>query len=311
MVITTKKQAFEILDTQPFGIPYDAIDFLYNHPADNEIESKVVSALELSHTEYYYAEDSGTPLYTQLWYMIVAEKYLNIEILDTLIILASIEDADSDLINEQISFLTGAICEKLGHVAVERVLNGLEYLMDSNIDSSYLFLFDCLVYADEKIHFDQMLRLFEHPNNNYSEPFAFRLGDNQYTSFLPALKTSINQISNLKESNTFLDITIDTLKEIVEELETGELIDPEEALPSNKARGDWKEYYGSLEAYFEEETYTFDDFDNFDDFDDSDDDFVPGNYLNDNIGTVKNTKKVGRNEPCPCGSGKKHKKCCL
>jgi hypothetical protein len=24
----------------------------------------------------------------------------------------------------------------------------------------------------------------------------------------------------------------------------------------------------------------------------------------------KSHKKVGRNEPCPCGSGKKHKKCC-
>ncbi|NGX46228.1 MAG: hypothetical protein K940chlam2_01415 [Chlamydiae bacterium] len=23
------------------------------------------------------------------------------------------------------------------------------------------------------------------------------------------------------------------------------------------------------------------------------------------------TKKVGRNQPCPCGSGKKYKKCCL
>lgn len=23
------------------------------------------------------------------------------------------------------------------------------------------------------------------------------------------------------------------------------------------------------------------------------------------------TKKLGRNEPCPCGSGKKYKKCCL
>ncbi len=22
-------------------------------------------------------------------------------------------------------------------------------------------------------------------------------------------------------------------------------------------------------------------------------------------------KKVGRNEPCPCGSGKKYKKCCI
>ena len=25
---------------------------------------------------------------------------------------------------------------------------------------------------------------------------------------------------------------------------------------------------------------------------------------------IKSTKKVGRNEPCPCGSGKKYKKCC-
>jgi uncharacterized protein YecA (UPF0149 family) len=23
------------------------------------------------------------------------------------------------------------------------------------------------------------------------------------------------------------------------------------------------------------------------------------------------TKKIGRNAPCPCGSGKKYKKCCL
>ena len=26
--------------------------------------------------------------------------------------------------------------------------------------------------------------------------------------------------------------------------------------------------------------------------------------------TVTAEKKVGRNEPCPCGSGKKYKKCC-
>ena len=25
---------------------------------------------------------------------------------------------------------------------------------------------------------------------------------------------------------------------------------------------------------------------------------------------IKRTKKIGRNEPCPCGSGKKYKKCC-
>ncbi len=27
--------------------------------------------------------------------------------------------------------------------------------------------------------------------------------------------------------------------------------------------------------------------------------------------TLRNTNKIGRNDPCPCGSGKKYKKCCL
>ena len=26
--------------------------------------------------------------------------------------------------------------------------------------------------------------------------------------------------------------------------------------------------------------------------------------------TVRNSEKIGRNDPCPCGSGKKYKKCC-
>jgi uncharacterized protein len=26
---------------------------------------------------------------------------------------------------------------------------------------------------------------------------------------------------------------------------------------------------------------------------------------------VREGKKVGRNDPCPCGSGKKYKRCCL
>jgi uncharacterized protein YecA (UPF0149 family) len=26
---------------------------------------------------------------------------------------------------------------------------------------------------------------------------------------------------------------------------------------------------------------------------------------------VRASPKIGRNDPCPCGSGKKYKKCCL
>jgi preprotein translocase subunit SecA len=33
-------------------------------------------------------------------------------------------------------------------------------------------------------------------------------------------------------------------------------------------------------------------------------------HVNKHIEPVRNEPKVGRNDPCPCGSGKKYKKCC-
>jgi SWIM/SEC-C metal-binding protein len=30
----------------------------------------------------------------------------------------------------------------------------------------------------------------------------------------------------------------------------------------------------------------------------------------ENVKTIVNAPQIGRNDPCPCGSGKKYKKCC-
>ena len=38
---------------------------------------------------------------------------------------------------------------------------------------------------------------------------------------------------------------------------------------------------------------------------------LPTNTLPPKVQPIKKEKKIGRNEPCPCGSGKKYKKCCL
>ena len=39
---------------------------------------------------------------------------------------------------------------------------------------------------------------------------------------------------------------------------------------------------------------------------------VQAHYQRQNKHTiVRDNKKIGRNEPCPCGSGKKYKNCCL
>lgn len=40
-------------------------------------------------------------------------------------------------------------------------------------------------------------------------------------------------------------------------------------------------------------------------------DGVQENVVARDYRTVKDVQKIGRNDPCPCGSGKKYKKCCL
>ena len=40
-------------------------------------------------------------------------------------------------------------------------------------------------------------------------------------------------------------------------------------------------------------------------------DIFSGLAMNEPVNVPRNVTKIGRNEPCPCGSGKKYKKCCL
>jgi preprotein translocase subunit SecA len=44
-----------------------------------------------------------------------------------------------------------------------------------------------------------------------------------------------------------------------------------------------------------------------DDWDEDDDDEAEPKFVVKQL----SSSKIGRNEPCPCGSGKKYKKCCL
>jgi preprotein translocase subunit SecA len=37
----------------------------------------------------------------------------------------------------------------------------------------------------------------------------------------------------------------------------------------------------------------------------------PADYSEPSLSPVRNSPKIGRNDPCPCRSGKKYKACCL
>lgn len=47
----------------------------------------------------------------------------------------------------------------------------------------------------------------------------------------------------------------------------------------------------------------------FEDYDEDDYQYSP--YESFQQPVIRIGEKVGRNDPCPCGSGKKYKKCCL
>lgn len=57
--------------------------------------------------------------------------------------------------------------------------------------------------------------------------------------------------------------------------------------------------------FYEDDEYDFDDEDEKEEYDE----YELGNTLNPQQFT-QNTVKIGRNTPCPCGSGLKYKRCC-
>ncbi len=62
---------------------------------------------------------------------------------------------------------------------------------------------------------------------------------------------------------------------------------------------------------FNTDSYVDDEESDEDDYNDDDEDTKEeSNYFPNSRFTVVNAKKVGKNAPCPCGSGKKYKYCC-
>lgn len=81
---------------------------------------------------------------------------------------------------------------------------------------------------------------------------------------------------------------------------------------------DWKESTGLIDDTIQETSWwaTWEKSDEPEDGDEDDDELedwespLLDTYMMESTTVVRETPKVGRNDPCPCGSGKKYKKCC-
>lgn len=308
MEITTKEQAFYALDHHQYGVPFEAIEFLYNHPTDEDILSKIKFAFKNAPLDYYYNEELDHYSNTELWYAIVAENHLDLSLLDAMIDLLLHKSYDDEYLNEQISFLASLMTKKHGALAIDKILVATEHAIPSEeVSSSYDYLFDALFYVDESVHSEALQRIFEHVDNEQLIYLGIILCHKGFKSLLPAFKEMIQFYEAEAEIDDYSAFIIEPLKEAVEALEQGNPM--EEMKPYHEMRPNWKDYYQEAASDFEEEAF-------------SDHELNPATFLTDEYEdsgyfydkkpkTVKNVEKIGRNQPCPCGSGKKYKQCCL
>ncbi len=293
MEINSKKQAFEQLESfQQNGIPFDAIRYLYNHEKDEEIEKKIIFYLSNAYNEEVVV-DARTGNYSNaaLWYGIVAEHHMSESLIEPIISLVTTTKSDWDILNEQGGYLVGKSCEVLGGKAVKRYMDVIEEMALKESDYPYLFLFDCIFFAEEEKYADQILNILKNPDFKWMDAFVSGLGAAQFRSVLPRLKELLGYFKNKKNRNWKEGHVIIELEEAIEKLESNNDLSTKEYNKSyHQQRRDWESHYNRMQEFFVETTEK--------------------KEIQEKKNKNKNKNKIGRNDPCYCGSGKKYKKCC-
>jgi uncharacterized protein YecA (UPF0149 family) len=215
----------------------------------------------------------------------VAENHLSEVLINPIIELYITGNGDSwDWLDEQGSFLIGKACAEIGRPAIKAFLDTIETFVKKNTELPVLYLHECIHFVDKEEDLPQILSILQHVDYKWMDSFATHLAQAQIKGALPKLQEILKYYKN--KSTEFLDtFTIAELEEAIQELETGISPVANSIFPFYQNRSNWKEAY----KYFYRE---------------KDDDFMPPP-------APAKKKKIGRNDPCPCGSGKKFKKCCI
>jgi len=272
-MIQSTAHAFEILDTQIKGIPYGAIDFLRNQETNKAITKKLVFALKNAYNgETYYSAEHRMMLPAPLWYAVVAEKHLSQELSEPLLNLFTVEE-DWDLMNEQAVYLVGLLARKYPVEFVNKVLDFIGENINADNKKPYIYCFEALYYAVDD-QFDRIYSILEKDNFHWVDHYIRVLGDLMRKDSLQKFKDILPKFEG-KHTAVELQYYIDVLEGKSKGFQQGiafcEMRDPE-----------WKNHYQRTEHIFASAD-----------------------------SPVEQEMKATRNDPCPCGSGKKYKQCCL
>ncbi|MDX2305090.1 MAG: SEC-C domain-containing protein [Microscillaceae bacterium] len=310
MQILSKQEAFTILENPSVGIPMEAIKFLYNYGPDEEILEKIIFALKNAYKDVFFDEEEGMYLDIPLWYAIVAENHLDIRLVDVIIQLFVEADFEMDFLSEQCGYLVGKLCETFGEEAIENFFHAIEDALIGRSDLPSLFLFDCFYFLDPEKYQERILNLLHDKNFYWKEALIIHLRHPKFIVFKPALEKILkeaNFLANIRDSWLYKSLAKETQASInlmVEETDKNA-----SDLAFSQTRENWESHYEKLQDHFTPK-------------EDSEDEDSWGSIFENAVLEDTSEKlykiydptqatKINRNAPCPCGSGKKYKKCCM
>ena len=137
-MIRSNTHAFEILESPQPLIPYEAIRYLYDQEPSEDIRTKVYYWIENAYNDALFPDTDELVTEAPVWFGIIAENYIEEDLIDPVIDLFTKVDDDWDLLNEQGVVLIHKLCENLGDLAVEKFLNKI--LQQISIQSKLPYL---------------------------------------------------------------------------------------------------------------------------------------------------------------------------
>lgn len=286
-MINSISEAFHILDTNREGIPFEAIGHLYDLPVCDEVRDRIIYSLVHAYDGTFFDEAEQFYLPAPLWYAIVAEQHTIPELIDPVISLFTCTEDDWDFLNEQGMFLVCQLAEAYPDIVIPRIMDTIEDQIRRKSQTPFLFLFDAIYYTDVNRDKERLLAMLKGENFVWREAFASLISELQIKEAIPIIRDLKRQAGKDRSARNEYQFCLD-------QLNAGTTLHPSVSGPYASRRSNWKEHYQAMESQFHET----------EDGDDSDDE-------NPYLPPDTKTTKVGRNDPCPCGSDLKYKKCCL
>lgn len=241
-----KKQAFHEIETKRNSVPVEAIDFLYNHPADKEIFNKVKFFIENAYNDdVMYNEKTDIYSSASLWYAIVAEKHNDETLLDAVVDLFFADDDEVwDFLTEQASYLIGVLSEKYKDTIPSKVLDIIEELIIEESDVRYLYMFEAFPFLDLEKEQERLLTILTDGYFIWVAPYVQSLSALKLEGLKPIIQNLIEGFNEVT-SNEEVKFLIIEFKEALKMFE-----EQDKPYSFYLQRESWKTYYKEREDYF-------------------------------------------------------------